>query len=53
MIGVGAFLVGRMIATGGVAVTGNRWFDGLFALFFVLRGVMNVQAARRIARMRP
>ena len=49
MVGVGAYVAGRLIATG-APLTGNRWLDLLFALFFVLRGLMNLGAARRIMR---
>ena len=49
MLGVGAYVVGRLFATG-APLTGNRWLDLLFAVFFVLRGAMNLTAARRLSR---
>jgi hypothetical protein len=47
MVGLGAYVAGRLLA-GGAALTGNRWLDGAFALFFLLRGATNLAAARRM-----
>ena len=47
MIALGAFLAVRPLFTHG-AVTGTPLLDVAFALFFVLRGVMNVRKARQV-----
>ena len=49
MVGLGAYVAGRLLATG-APLTGNRWIDLLFAFFFVLRGAMNLAAGRRVLR---
>jgi hypothetical protein len=49
MLALGAFVIGRLVVTGG-ALTGNKWIDGAFALFFLLRGAQNVAAAARLRR---
>jgi hypothetical protein len=53
MMALGAYVVGRLVATDGGALTGNRLLDGAFALFFLARGAMNVAAARRLRRPGP
>lgn len=50
MLGFGAYIIGRLIATGGAALSGNPWLDGAFAAFFVLRGASNLVNARRQRR---
>jgi hypothetical protein len=52
MIGLGAFLAVRPLLPGQRALTGSRWFDAAFALFFLLRGWMNVRSALR-SKQRP
>jgi len=47
MIGLGAFLAVRPMLPSHRALTGSRWFDAAFALFFLLRGWMNVRSALR------
>ncbi len=53
MVGLGAYVAGRLVATPGGALTGNRWLDGAFALFFLLRGATNLARARRMTRGGP
>ena len=50
MIGLGAYIALRPLLDSGRALTGTRWLDMAFAFVFLLRGVMNVQSARRSAR---
>ena len=52
MVALGAYIAGRLLATGG-ALTGNKWLDGAFALFFILRGASNLVSARRQRRAGP
>ena len=47
MIGLGAYIAGRPLLQSHQALTGSRWFDAAFALFFLLRGWMNVRSALR------
>lgn len=54
MLGLGLYLAGRPLLVPGRPVTTSRWLDLAFALFFMLRGVMNIRAARRfVARGAP
>jgi len=53
MVALGAYVAGRMLATRGGALTGNRLLDGAFAFFFLLRGAMNIAAARRLQKADP
>lgn len=50
MIGLGLFVLGRLIGTGGRGVTGPAWLDVAFALFFLLRGAMSLATTRRQLR---
>lgn len=50
MVVLGLYVAGRMLVTGGGAMTGNRWLDGAFALFFILRGASNIVSAQRLRR---
>lgn len=47
MIALGLFLAVRPLVAPGRPVTASRWLDMAFALFFLLRGALNVRAARR------
>ena len=47
MIALGLFLALRPLLAPGRPVTASRWLDIAFALFFLLRGAMNVRSARR------
>lgn len=50
MIGIGAWLALRPLLAPGHPVSSSRGLDLAFALFFVLRGTMNVRSARRRPR---
>lgn len=52
MIALGAFLAARPLYAPGRPLTPSIWLDLAFALFFVLRGLMNVRAARRLTARR-
>ena len=53
MIGIGAYLaVSPLLPTHWVR-TGPRWFNLAFALFFLLRGWMNVRSALRSKQRAP
>ena len=43
----GAFIALRPLFAHGQPLTPSRWLDVVFALFFLVRGVMNVRSARR------
>ena len=47
MIALGLFLAVRPLVAPGRPVTASRWLDMAFALFFLLRGALNVRSARR------
>lgn len=47
LILVGVFVAVRPLIADGAPVTGSRLLDMAFAAFFLLRGVMNIRAARR------
>jgi len=47
MIGLGAYIAVRPLLPSHRVLTGSRWFDAAFALFFLLRGWMNVRSALR------
>ena len=47
MMALGAFIALRPFWAGPVPLSSSRWIDMAFAAFFLLRGLMNVQGARR------
>jgi hypothetical protein len=47
MILLGAFVALRPLWAGPRPLSASRWLDAAFALFFLLRGWMNVRLARR------
>ncbi len=47
MVLLGAFVALRPIWAPRRPITGALWLDAAFALVFLLRGVMNIRAARR------
>jgi hypothetical protein len=47
MLGLGAYVALRPLWSHGATVTRQRWLDIAFAGFFLLRGGMKVNAARR------
>lgn len=49
MVALGAWLLVNSVILRRPAVSGQLWLDAGFAALFVLRGVMNVRSARRIA----
>jgi hypothetical protein len=49
MVIFGAFIALRPVFVHGPPLTPSRWLDVVFALFFLLRGSMNIRAARRAA----
>ena len=52
MAAIGAFIALRPFWAGPVPMSSSRWLDMAFAAFFLIRGLMNVQGARRaLARM--
>jgi uncharacterized membrane protein HdeD (DUF308 family) len=51
MIALGLYVAIRPLLGAGRPLTGARWLDIAFAAVFLLRGVMNVQAARRRPRV--
>ena len=52
MMALGAFIALRPLWAGPVPMSSSRWIDMAFAAFFLVRGLMNVQGARRaLARM--
>ncbi|GAC1649421.1 MAG: hypothetical protein NVS4B3_06460 [Gemmatimonadaceae bacterium] len=48
LVALGAYVAVRPWLVPGPAVTGSRWLDVGFAVFFVVRGVMNLRASRRL-----
>ena len=50
MVGIGLFVALRPLFVPGRPVTGQRWLDMLFAVFFLLRGMWNVRVAMRPPR---
>ena len=52
MMVLGAVVALRPLWAPGRPLTGSTWLDVAFAVLFLLRGVMNVQSARRAARPR-
>ena len=53
MIGLGAYIaLSPMLPVYRVS-TGSRWLDAAFALFFLLRGWMNVRSALRAKQRAP
>jgi len=49
MIGLGLYIGARTLAGGATPLTGTRWLDLAFAVFFILRGALAVQRWRRTA----
>lgn len=47
LIVIGLYLAIRPLAGSGAPVTSSRFMDMAFAVFFLIRGTMNVRAARR------
>ena len=47
MMALGAFIALRPFWAGPVPMSSSRWIDMAFAAFFLIRGLMNVQGARR------
>jgi hypothetical protein len=52
MAALGLFVAFRLL-TGQRPLTTSPFLDGVFAAFFILRGALNVHAARRASRPRP
>lgn len=52
MFALGVFLAARPLYAPGRPLTSSIWLDLVFALFFVLRGLMNIRAARRTTARR-
>ena len=53
MMALGAFIALRPFWAGPVPLSSSRWIDMAFAAFFLLRGLMNVQGARRALAATP
>lgn len=53
MILAGLLVATRPLVGNGAPLTGSRFLDIGFAAFFLLRGLMNVRAARRPPRVAP
>jgi len=52
MMALGAYIALRPLWAGPAPMSSSRWIDMAFAAFFLIRGLMNVQGARRaLARM--
>jgi hypothetical protein len=51
MVALGVAVVVRLIR-GDAPLTTSTFLDGVFAAFFILRGALNVHAARRASRPR-
>lgn len=49
MIAIGGAVLLRL-AIVRASATPSPWLDGVFAIFFIARGALNIQSARRIAR---
>lgn len=47
LIGIGVYLAMRPLVGTGAPITSSRWLDMAFAVFFLIRGVMNVRTATR------
>jgi len=52
MVIFGAFIALRPLFVHGPPLTPSRWLDVVFALFFLLRGLMNIRVARRASSPR-
>ena len=50
MVGLGLFVAVRPLIAPGRPLTGQRWLDLVFALFFLARGAWNVRVATRTPR---
>jgi len=53
MIGIGAYLAASPLLPSDWIRTKSRWFDAAFAIFFLLRGWMNVRSALRLKQRAP
>ena len=52
MMALGGYIALRPLWAGPAPMSSSRWIDMAFAAFFLIRGLMNVQGARRaLARM--
>lgn len=49
MIGIGLYIGARTLVGTAVPLTGTRWLDLAFSVFFILRGALQVQRWRRAA----
>lgn len=47
LIGIGVYLALRPLVGTGAPITSSRWLDMAFAVFFLIRGAMNVRTATR------
>lgn len=47
LIVIGGYLAVRPLIGAGAPITSSRWLDMAFAVFFLIRGVMNVRTATR------
>ena len=50
MVGLGVFIIARLLLAGRAPLTGKSWFDGAFGVFFIVRGVVQYGRWRRSAR---
>jgi hypothetical protein len=50
MVGLGLFVLLRLLATGGEPLTARLWLDLAFALFFLVRGGLYLSNLRRTPR---
>ena len=50
MVAIGVFIAVRPLWAGPRPLTNSVWLDGAFAFFFLVRGGMNVRAARQSGR---
>jgi hypothetical protein len=50
MTGLGLFVAGRLLWTGGDSLSPSPLLDGLFAVFFLARGLMHLWSVQRSRR---